>query len=451
MNIKRLYLILLLTFTTLSFGLKAQEMNWPQFRGQQASGIMDGANLPIEWDLESGENILWKRFIPGLGHSCPIIWEDRIFLTTAISGEDNSVKVGLYGNIDDVDDRSEHKFKLYCFDRTSGKLLWERLAHKGVPKTRRHTKASHANPTPCTNGSCVIAFFGSEGLYCYDYDGNLIWDRQFGRMNAGPFNAPETEWGFASSPVIFEDKVIVQCDFIGDSFIAAYALDSGKEIWKTMRDEISSWGTPTIYAEGKNRQVIVNGFKHMGGYDLDTGEEIWWMSGGGDAPTPTPIVANDHFYIHNAHGRYSPIYAVKNSAEGDITLGQLELSNEHITWSIKRGGAYQSTNLVIGDLMYNLRGNGLLICFNALTGEQVYQERLPDSRGITASGVASDGKIYYCFEHGNVIVVKAGRNYEILAKNNLNGYIMASPAITEEMILFRTDQYLIAIGNSGNP
>ena len=446
----RYYIIGMISLSCFLPGMQAQvsnQMNWPQFRGPSASGILNGADLPVNWDLESGKNIRWKRFIPGLGHSCPVIWENKVFLTTAISGSgENSVKVGLYGNIDDVDDESVHKFKVYCIDRESGKLLWERMAHKGVPKTRRHTKASHANPTPATNGKYVIAFFGSEGMYCYDIEGNLQWKKEFGRMNAGPYTSPEVEWGFASSPVIAENKVIVQCDFIGDSFIAAYDLESGQELWKTMRDEISTWGTPTVFTEGNNRQVLVNGWKHMGGYSLDTGEEIWFMSGGGDAPTPTPLAANDHFYIHNAHGRYSPIYAVKKTAEGNITLGEQETSNEHITWSIKRGGAYQSTNLVIGEYLYNLRGNGLLICFNAFTGEQIYQERLPDSAGITASGVASDGKIYYAFEHGNVFIIKQGPEFEILGKNNMQGLIMASPAIAEDMLLIRTDQYLISIG-----
>ncbi|MEX0986021.1 MAG: PQQ-binding-like beta-propeller repeat protein [Bacteroidales bacterium] len=442
-------ILTLLCCFTYNISAQSSTRQWPQFRGQFASGILNNTDLPERWDLETGENIKWKRYFPGLGHSCPIVWDDIIFLTTAISGSgDNSLKVGLYGDIDDVDDMSEHKFKLYCIEKNSGKLIWERLVHQGIPSTKRHTKASHANPTPATNGKYVVVSFGSEGLYCYDFHGNLVWKKAFGRMNAGPHDSPETEWGFASSPIIHEDRIIVQCDFLGDSFIACYDLETGKVIWERPRIENSTWSTPNFYSNGENRQIIVNGYNHMGGYNFDTGEEIWKMSGGGDAPTPTPIFAHNHFFIHNAHGRYSPIYAVRDNAVGDITLHNDSTSNEYITWSIKRGGAYMPTNLVIGDYLYNLRMNGLLLCFHAVTGEPVYAERLPDSRGITASGVASDGKIYYAFEQGEVYTIQAGPEFKILEKNNLGGLVMATPAITQDMLIFRTEHYLVGVGKT---
>ena len=182
---------------------------WPQFRGPFASGTMDSADLVQDWDVATGKNIKWKLDIPGLGHSCPIVWDEQLFLTTAISGSGtNDLKAGLYGDIDDVNDTTEHIFMVYCIDKQSGAIHWSKMAHRGVPKTRRHTKSSHANPTPATDGEFVVAFFGSDGLYCYDFEGELIWKKDFGRMNAGPYNAPDSEWGFASSPIIHDGKCV---------------------------------------------------------------------------------------------------------------------------------------------------------------------------------------------------------------------------------------------------
>lgn len=335
---------------------------------------------------------------------------------------------------------------VYCIDKNNGDVKWTQMAHRGVPKTKRHTKASHANPTPATNGEYIVAFFGSEGLYCYDFEGKLIWEKEFGRMNAGPHNAPDSEWGFASSPIIHEDKVFVQCDFLGDCFLACYELKTGDEIWLTPREEISTWATPNFYNQNGIRQIIVNGYEHMGAYDFETGEEVWKMSGGGDAPVPTPVFAHDLIFIHNSHGRYSPIYAIKPEATGDITLDKESTNNDFIVWSIKRGAAYMPTNIIYEDYLYNMRMNGSLTCFEAKTGEIIYKDRIPESRGITASAVASDGKIFFSTEQGDVYVVKAGADFEILSTNSLGDVIMATPAISGNSIYFRTQNFLIAVG-----
>ncbi len=443
-----LIITITLGFYMHAIGQSGYMTQWPQFRGPFASGIVESQDLPVTWDINTGENIRWKVKIPGLGHSCPVIWEDKLFVTTAISGSGNdSLKVGLYGNIDEVGDRSEHEFKLFCFDKITGELLWERLVCKGIPKTERHTKSSHANPTPATDGNYIVAFFGSEGLYCYDFEGVLIWKRDFGRMNAGPYTDPDVEWGFASSPIIHENRVIVQCDFLGDAFIASLDLETGKDIWRTPRDEISTWSTPNFYNQNGYRQVVVNGFQHIGGYNFDTGEEIWRLSNGGDAPVPVPVFGHGLIYIHGSHGRYSPIFAIKPEAKGDITLDKEGTSNEYIVWSIKRGAAYMPTILIYGDYLYNLRMNGNLTCVDARTGELIYRERLPEARGITASGVASNGKLYYATEQGDVFVVKAGAEFEVLSKNPLEDLIMATPAISEGMLYFRTQHYLVAVAD----
>jgi outer membrane protein assembly factor BamB len=420
---------------------------WPSFRGSFARGYIENSECVTNWNIETGENILWQTAIPGLGHSCPVVWEDKMFITTAISGSgEDYLKVGLYGDGDAVKDESVHEFKLYCLDKSTGEIVWERLTTKRIPVVKRHTKASHADPSPATDGKHVLAFFGSNGLFCYDMDGNLLWNKNFGKMNAGPYNAPELEWGFSSSPIIHKGKVILQCDFLGDGFIATYDVKTGEEIWKVKRDEEATWSSPTVFEKDGKTQIVVNGWKHMGGYDFETGKEIWKMSGGGDIPTPTPVIAHDLIFINNAHGRYSPIYAVKTDAAGDITLGEDELSNENIVWSVKRGGAYMQSPLIYGDYLYNLQGNGSLSVFQANTGELKYKETLDATGGYSASGVASGDHVYFCAENGDVLVLKAGSVYLPVAHNNMNDILMATPAISENVIYFRAQKSVIAVG-----
>ncbi|MCG6187765.1 outer membrane protein assembly factor BamB family protein [Maribellus maritimus] len=420
---------------------------WPGFRGPFAKGFIENSATVENWNLGTGENILWQTPIPGLGHSSPVVWDNKIFVTTAISGSgENYLKVGLYGDGDAVDDDSEHEFKIYCLDKNTGKIIWERLAFKGTPAVKRHTKASHADCTPATDGKHVLAFFGSQGLYCYDFEGNLVWEKQLGKMNSGPYNAPELEWGFSSSPIIYKGKVIVQCDFLGDGFLASFDVETGKQIWRTSRDEVSTWSSPTVFEKGGKSQIVVNGWKHMGGYDFETGREIWRMSGGGDIPAPTPVFENDLIFINNAHGRFAPIYAITPSAKGDITLAEDELSNDYIVWSVKRGGAYMQTPLVYRGYLYNLQGNGSLTVYKATTGEEMYKQSLGAVGGFSASGVASGDNLYFCAEKGDVFVVKAGEEFKEILHTTMNDVLMASPAISENVIYFRAQKSLIAVG-----
>lgn len=427
----------------------AYKQNWPSFRGQFANGIFDHSSVPTEWDVEKNKNIKWKTPIPGLGHSSPVIWDDKIFVTTAISGNDTEIlKVGLYGDGDSAQDSTIHQFKVFCIDKNNGKIIWERLAHAGIPKTKRHTKATQANCTPATDGKHLIAFFGSEGLFCYNYEGDLLWTRDLGRMQTGPSRDISLDWGFASSPIIYQDRVIVQCDFSGDSFLATFDIETGKEIWRTPREESSTWSSPTVIEVDGSPQIIVNGFNHIGSYDFDSGKEIWRMHGGGDNPVPTPVFINNLIYINSAHGKMSPIYAIKPEAQGNITLKENETSNEFIVWSIMRGGAYMTTSLVYGGYLYNIANNGLLSCYNALTGTLMYKEPLKPGGGVSASGVASDGKLFFTSELGDVFVLKAGPEFEVLSKNPLGEICMATPAIVKDGIYFRTQNHLIKISNN---
>lgn len=446
------FILLFFAVQILLFTTSAQSPNpqrqWSMYRGSYASGVFDNANLPETWNAETGENVVWKTKIPGLGHSSPIVWGDNVFVTTAVSSKKNEdVKTGIYGSINPVPDSSVYEWRLYCLDKATGKIRWEKTAHRGIPEQKRHPMSSHANCTPTTNGKYVVAFFGSEGLYCYDMDGNLQWEKDFGLLRSNFFLVQSAEWEFASSPLIHENSVIVQCDVDENSFLAAFDLATGKERWKQSRDEYPGWCTPNIYYDDGNPVVAVNGYKHRGGYDFETGEEVWRMSGGGDIPIPTPVVGENLVYFNSAHGKSSPILAIRKNASGDITLNDKETSNAGVQWSVQRGGAYMSTVLLYGDYLYNAAWNGKLTCYNAQTGEQIYAEKVGSGNSYTSSPVASDGIIYIADNDGNVYSVQAGSEFKILHENNLGETLMTTPAIAENYLFFRTLNHLVAVSS----
>jgi outer membrane protein assembly factor BamB len=432
------------------------QTNWPSFRGPQAAGIAARTTTPATWNTEKSENILWITAIPGLGHSSPIIWGDRLFVTSAVNQRRNApLKVGLYGDPASADDNDIQQWKVFCLNKRTGDILWQTNAHEGIPKVRRHPKATHANCTMATDGTNVLAFFGSEGLYCYDLDGHLRWQKDFGILRASPTvynDAPDTngwtlEWGFASSPVIYGNRVFVQCDVLSNGFVAALNLANGEEVWRTRRDDTATWSTPNVCSEGSRPQLVVNGYRHMGGYDLQTGEEIWRMSGGGDCPVPTPVVWNGLIFLMSAHGPRSPIYAVRADAVGDVSLRNGASTNQHVAWSLARGGSYMETPLIYGDLLYTCQTSGVLSCYEAANGNPLYKERMGSgSDGFTASPVASDGKLYFASEHGSVFVVRPGTNFTVLATNQMGEVCMATPAISERAIFFHTQGHVVAVG-----
>jgi len=254
---------------------------------------------------------------------------------------------------------------VYRIDKRTGKILWERTAHEGVPRWPRHPKSTHANPTPATDGRRVVAFFGSEGLYCFDVDGKLLWKKDLGPLDAAFFAVPDAQWGVASSPVIHDGVVYVLCDVLNDAFLAAFDVETGRELWRTPRHDVPTWSTPTVLEVGGRALLVVNGWKHIGGYDAKTGHEVWKMRGGGDIPVPAPVVAHGLVFITNAHGPGSPIFAVRAEARG---------------------------------------------------------------------------------EEGDVYVVRAGEKFELLAKNSLGEVTMATPAISEGRLFFRTKAHLVAVG-----
>ena len=423
----------------------ATEPQWPGFRGRSAQGVAEGG-APTRWDASAG--IVWKTRIPGLGHSSPVVAGDLVCVTTAISGKtDAGLRVGLYGDIEPVDDPTEHEFKVYCLDRKSGAVRFERTAARGVPKVKRHTKSTHASPTMAADEKRLVAMFGSEGLYAYDHAGTLLWKKDLGLLDSGFFRVPEAQWGFGSSPVLHDGKLLVQADVQKGSFLAAFDAATGRELWRTPREDVPTWSTPTVHVAAGRAQVVVNGFKHIGGYDLATGREIWRMTGGGDIPVPTPVAAHGLFFITNAHGGTAPIYAVKETAAGDVSLKDAASSSPHVAWSQARDGAYMQTPLAYGELLYVCQNNGALGVYEAKTGRRLYQQRLGEGvTGFTASAVAADGKVYYTSEEGDVYVVKAGPEFALLATNRLGEVTLATPAIVDGVIFFRTRDNVVAVG-----
>jgi outer membrane protein assembly factor BamB len=423
----------------------AADSNWPQFRGEGASGVGTGSP-PIEWNGESGKNILWKVEIPGLGHSSPIIWGDRIFVTSAVPEAGESLlKVGLYGDIKPVEGEGAQKFNLYCLDRKTGKILWERIAIAGQPKIKRHPKSTHASPTPVTDGKRVVVSFGSEGVYSYDFNGKLLWKLDLGVLDSGYYVVPDAQWGFASSPIIHDGVVIIQADVQKDSFLAAVDAATGKELWRTSRDDVPTFGTPAVvpYTAGgaKSLQVVVNGWHHIGGYDFKTGKELWRLKGGGDIPVPTPVMSDGLIVITNAHGQARPIYAIRPDASGDITD-----NHKSIAWTVDRAGNYMETPLLDAGLGYFCFDNGILTVYQLATGEKLYQQRLGGgTSGFTSSPVAVADRLYITNEDGHTYVLAKGREYKVLSENELGETVMATAAISGDVLYLRGRKHLFAI------
>lgn len=428
----------------------ASAQNWPQFRGPGASGVVEGRTSAVNWDAAKSVNTRWKTPIPGLAHSSPVVWENKIFVTTAVtSAAKDETRFGLYGDVAPVKDDPKHTWKVYALDKATGKILWERIAAEGIPKVKRHPKSTHADSTPVTDGKYLVALFGSEGLFAYDLKGKLLWKQDLGVLDSGWFYDPDYQWEHGSSPVIYKDLVIVQADVQKNSFVAAYSLKTGKLVWKTTRDEISSWGTPTVY-EGKTRaELVTNGSKAIRGYDPATGKELWRLTPNSEVTTPTPFVAHDLIFVTSGYRPLQPIYAIRPGANGDISLAADKDSNASIAWSKKRGGPYMPTPIVYGDLLYTCSNQGVVTAYKAITGEQVYQERLAGKGGaFTASPVASDGKIYLSSEDGEVFVVKAGPKHELLSTNPVGEVMMSTPAISDGLVIVRGINHLFAFGEA---
>lgn len=427
--------------------LKTGAADWPQFRGPQAGGVDASKPLPVAWNVQTGENVRWQTPVPGLAHASPIISGERVYLATAVGAGEAELKVGLYGDIGPVDDNAVHQWRLLALERSSGKVLWNTLGFEGKPRVQRHPKSSHCNPTPATDGRHIVAIFGSEGLFCFDTSGKLVWKKDLGAMNSGYYVVPSAQWGFASSPVIHDGRVIVLCDVQTNSFLAAFDVASGKELWRTPRGDVPTWGCPAVVDSGSRTQIVVNGWHRSGGYDFNSGTALWWLNGGGDIPVPTPVFAHGLIYLTSAHGNLRPMRAIRPEATGDITAPKPDGTNAAIAWVHPRQGNYMQTPLAVGSRLYGCTDNGVVTCFEATTGRIFYSERLGGvAQGYTASPVSDGRHLYFPGETGKVIVVPASDRFSTVATNDLGETCMATPAIADGTLFFRTRGKLIAIG-----
>ncbi len=436
---------------------------WPRFRGTGASGIGDGQGAPSSWHGENGRNVRWKIRIPGLAHSSPIIWGDKICLTTAITKRgDESLRTGLYGDVSSVDDRSRHVWKVLCLDHATGKVLWQRTARRGRPKAKRHLKSTQANPTPVTDGEHLVAHFGSQGIFCYDLDGRRKWrKKRLGVLSSGWFYDPSYEWGFSSSPIMHHGKAISQVDVHDGSYVIAYDLATGRVAWRTERDEIPTWGTPVVLSERGSgersaSEIITNGTT-IRGYDAASGEELWRLSPNSEVTVASPVVAGGVAYVTGGYPPVRPIYAIKPGGRGDLTLPEGETSGAHVLWSTSRGGTYIPTPIVYRGLLYVLHNSGRLSVHHATTGELVYRARVGKAASFSSSPVAADGRLYFTTEEGTTYVVRAGATYQVLETNQLGEVVMSTPAIADGLMVIRGARHVYGLGeengneDAGNP
>ncbi len=327
-------------------------------------------------------------------------------------------------------------------------MLWTDKPYEGVPRAKRHVKGTQANSTPVTDGRYVVALFGSEGLACYDLKGKLLWKQDLGVLNPGLWDDKESSWGHASSPIIYRDLVIVQADGHTQSFIAAFNLKDGKQAWRVERNEITSWTTPTIY-QGKDRvELIANGGRYIRGYDPLTGKELWrFADNNTEVKMQAPLVANDLIYITGGYPPGRAMYAFRPGAVGDISLKSGEEKNAFLAWTTPKASPYTPTPIIYGAELYVIADNGVLSAYDAKTGENIYQQRLPTS--FSASPVAADGKLYLSSEDGDIFVVKAGRQYELISRNTMEQPVMATPALSDGMLIVRGEDAIYALGNKG--
>lgn len=428
--------------------------SWPSFRGPAASGSADGQNLPDQWSVEGGRNILWKTPIPGLAHSSPIVWGERVFVTTAINPQNNAeFKPGLYGDGSTAVDRAvAHQFKLYSLDAATGRVVWERTAFEGTPRAGRHIKSTYANPTPATDGKVLVAFFCSEGLFAYDLDGTLLWKKDLGVIKTSAYDVPDYEWGCASSPILWRDLVILQADTTDADFLAAFEAKTGKEVWRVERQGAPSWATPNVYEGPKGIELVTNAPGGIRAYDPADGKELWRILGSSNITAPTPIFTPELIIVTSGRRPEKPLYVLRAGSRGDLTLAPDQSSNAAIVWSKTGRGPYMPTPILAGGFLYTLNNDGVFDKYDLATGAELYRERIPHrGGGFSASPVTADGKLYLASEDGDVFVLRAGDKLEVISTNPMGETLMATPALAGGRMFLRGRNHLFAVGHVQNP
>ena len=427
------------------FASLSRPSDWPQFRGPGSTGVADDPSVPDSWSAT--RNVVWKTEIPGSGWSSPVVWGDRIFLTSVISAvAPETPKKGLYfgGNRDGIPS-DEHRWMVYAVDWKSGKIAWEREVHRGAPASSHHLKNTYASETPVTDGEFVYAYFGNLGLFVFDMDGKPIWSQSW-----GPFHT-RYGWGTAASPALYKDRIYVVNDNDDRSFLAALDKHTGKQIWRVERDEASNWSTPYIWENGRRTEIITSGTRKIRAYDLD-GKLLWELGGMSSIVIPTPFAQGGLLYLASGYvnDTVRPVYAVRPGASGDISLKEGETGNEYIAWYQRQGGPYNPSPLVYGDYYYTLLDRGIFTCHDARTGREIYgKQRIdPEASAFTASPWASNGKIFALSEDGDAFIIQAGPEFKVLGKNSLDEMCMATPAIARGSLIIRTATKLYRIGRT---
>ena len=415
--------------------------SWPSFRGEFARGVADGQSLPTEWDPTGGTNVRWRRELPGTGHGSLVITGGKIFVLTAVTDGETELVLGDLGGGRRIPDlEREFSWRIYCLDEATGEVLWTHEAYAGPPRTTRHAKSSQANATPTTDGRTVVALFGSEGMVAYSVAGEELWRVDLGILDPGLFGSPTTHWGHASSPVIHGGRVFVQVDRHANSFIAAFDLGTGRELWKAERQEKPVWATPTIHETAERTQLIVVGGDFDRGLDPETGAELWRFARDLEVKTPTPFVAGDMVMLAGGF-RGKELHALRVTAEGTV-------DGDDLVWSSESGGPYTSTPVAYRGRVYFVRDTGILNVLDLTTGAQLHRRRLEGT--YSASPVASDGKIYLASEGGVVRTLSSEPPFDQLAEIDMDEPCMSTPAIVNRTLFLRCRSKIWAISSAGS-
>lgn len=420
--------------------------SWPQFRGAHSQNVGTGEGLPDAWGADT--NIAWRTEIAGLGWGSPIVWGDRVFVTSVTNeGEREQVRKGLYPNGNRPDAPTDiHHWTVHCLDLETGARLWEREVRVGPPPTARHLKNTYASETPATDGERLYAYFGNVGLFVFDMEGNEVWSKQW---------KPEETvygWGTAASPILHGERVYVINDNEGQSYLTALDKRTGEEIWRIDRDERSSWATPYIWENEIRSEIITAASGKVRSYDLD-GNLLWELTGMSQIAIPQPFSDGGLLYVTSGYvmDRMKPVWAIRAGASGDITLLEGETSNEFIVWYQHRAGPYNPTPVVYEGRYYTLLDMGFLTCHDAKTGREIYGKQRLGKGGtsFSSSPWAYDGKIFCLSEDGDTYVVEAGDEYKLLGTNSLDELCMATPALLDDSLILRSASAIYRIGKSG--
>ena len=407
--------------------------SWPHWRGPNGNGLVDRGDPPVEWS--ETKNIRWKVKIPGMGHATPIVWGDRIFVQTAVQTDKAVENAGTGGPSTPP---FLFQYRVLALDRKNGKVLWEKTVREAHPHEGMHPTSSFASTSGTTDGERLYAYFGSQGLYCFDLDGNPKWEVDLGDTRI------RSSWGEGSSPTIYGNTMVINWDHEGESFIVALDKRTGKELWRTARDEATSWSTPLVVKHGDKAQVIVSASRRTRSYDLATGDLIWECGGLGSNVVPTPLYANGVVYVTSGHRNPAMQAILLDKAKGDIT------GSDAVLWVIDQNTPYVSSPLLYGDRLYFLRNrNAILSCYNARTGEMVYgPQRLEGMKSVYASLVGVRNRVYIAGLEGTTLVIKNGPEYEVVASNAIDEGIAASPVVVGDDLYLRGDQHLYCIAKN---